>query len=186
MTDTKREQKKENDEKNINKNKLENKIENKSEKKKNDFVFGHIQLDPSQVFYVSSECYATVNIKPVVPGHALVISKRKVERVKDLNEKELSDIIVTSQRVSIMLESIFTSQAFTFAIQDGALAGQTVKHVHVHVLPRRKGDFDPNDKIYNELEAAKLDLDDNKKPRTAKEMVEEADRFREAMKKLNC
>ena len=39
----------------------------------------------------------------------------------------------------------------TLAIQDGPEAGQTVKHVHVHVLPRKAGDFAENDQIYNEV-----------------------------------
>ena len=38
------------------------------------------------------------------------------------------------------------------AIQDGAAAGQTVPHVHVHVLPRRPGDFEPNDEVYDAMD----------------------------------
>ena len=38
------------------------------------------------------------------------------------------------------------------ALQDGPAAGQTVPHVHIHVLPRKLGDFEPNDKIYDALD----------------------------------
>lgn len=44
----------------------------------------------------------------------------------------------------------------TISIQDGAVAGQTVPHVHVHLLPRKKGDFDPPDKVYDAIDS--LDL----------------------------
>ena len=37
-------------------------------------------------------------------------------------------------------------------LQDGPAAGQTVPHVHIHVLPRKLGDFEPNDKIYDALD----------------------------------
>lgn len=44
----------------------------------------------------------------------------------------------------------------TISIQDGPVAGQTVPHVHVHLLPRQKGDFDPPDKVYDAIDS--LDL----------------------------
>lgn len=80
-------------------------------------------------------------------------------------------------------------------IQDGPEAGQTVPHVHVHVLPRKVGDFEKNDEIYDVIdesekelaselellgkkEAEKLDLDIERKPRTPEEMAEEATTLR--------
>jgi len=42
--------------------------------------------------------------------------------------------------------------SLTIAVQDGPDAGQTVKHVHVHVLPRKPGDFADNDDVYKQLE----------------------------------
>lgn len=43
--------------------------------------------------------------------------------------------------------------ALVFSLQDGAMAGQTVPHVHIHVLPRRAGDFAKNDEVYDAIEA---------------------------------
>jgi HIT domain len=43
-------------------------------------------------------------------------------------------------------------------VQDGANAGQTVPHIHVHVLPRKLGDFEPNDKVYDAIDAAAKEL----------------------------
>ena len=42
-------------------------------------------------------------------------------------------------------------------IQDGPAAGQTVPHLHIHVLPRRFGDFEPNDKVYDAVDASSKD-----------------------------
>lgn len=78
------------------------------------------------------------------------------------------------------------------AIQDGPEAGQTVPHVHIHVLPRQKGDFAKNDEIYDAIDEAskgmvggggepsKLskDLDKERKPRTKEEMAREAEELR--------
>ncbi|KAL0978531.1 hypothetical protein UPYG_G00171750 [Umbra pygmaea] len=58
---------------------------------------------------------------------------------------------MTTQRVGDLVEKLFQASSITIAIQDGPEAGQTVKHVHVHVLPRKAGDFKSNDNIYDEV-----------------------------------
>ncbi|RWW15879.1 hypothetical protein GW17_00020266 [Ensete ventricosum] len=67
---------------------------------------------------------------------------------------------------------------------DGPQAGQTVPHVHIHILPRKKGDFEKNDEIYDAIDLKekelkeKLDLDKERKDRTPEEMTREADEYR--------
>lgn len=51
------------------------------------------------------------------------------------------------------MQAHYKSTSLTLTIQDGPEAGQTVPHVHVHVLPRRQGDFEPNDKVYDAIDA---------------------------------
>ena len=79
--------------------------------------------------------------------------------------------MVSSQQIGAVLEKHTNTTSLTFVIQDGKEAGQTVEHVHVHIMPRRGGDFKRNDQIYDDLE--RVDAD-NRKPRTAQEMADEA------------
>ncbi|KAK2914599.1 hypothetical protein Q8A73_005193 [Channa argus] len=76
--------------------------------------------------------------------------RRSVERFRDLQPDELADLFSTTQKVANLVEKHFNATSLTIAIQDGPEAGQTVKHVHVHVLPRKQGDFEQNDSIYDE------------------------------------
>lgn len=79
-----------------------------------------------------------------------------------------------------MLENVHSTTSSTVTVQDGELAGQTVRHVHCHVMPRRVGDFTNNDDIYVALE--RHDKADTDKPqRHVDEMSSEAMRYREAM-----
>ncbi|KAJ8409313.1 hypothetical protein AAFF_G00235110 [Aldrovandia affinis] len=80
-----------------------------------------------------------------------------------------------TQRVADVVERHFQGTSLTIAIQDGPEAGQTVKHVHVHVLPRRAGDFEKNDSVYDELQ--KHDREEEDRPekwRTEEQMSSEA------------
>ena len=145
------------------------------------FRFGAIALHDRQVFFESALSYACVNIKPVVPGHCLVISKRIVARVRDLEEAELADMWRTAQRISTVLERHHAASALTLTIQDGPAAGQSIPHVHIHVLPRRVGDFAHNDQVYAELEEPRVSMDGPMQafvPRTMEDMATEAAVYR--------
>ncbi|XP_048953777.1 bis(5'-adenosyl)-triphosphatase isoform X3 [Canis lupus baileyi] len=114
------------------------------------FRFGQHLIKPSVVFLKTELSFALVNRKPVVPGHVLVCPLRPVERFRDLRPDEVADLFQATQRVGMVVEKHFQGTSLTFSMQDGPEAGQTVKHVHVHVLPRKAGDFHKNDSIYDE------------------------------------
>ncbi|CAG2256040.1 NIT1 [Mytilus edulis] len=77
---------------------------------------------------------------------------RLAERLCDLSPTEISDVFNTVQTVSNVIKKHFNGTSLTVAVQDGKDAGQTVKHFHVHILPRREQDIPNNDDIYHELE----------------------------------
>ncbi|TDH13439.1 hypothetical protein EPR50_G00033770, partial [Perca flavescens] len=114
----------------------------------------------------------------------LVCPLRPVERFRDLRPDEVADLFSTAQRVANLVEKHFNATSLTIAIQDGPEAGQTVKHVHVHVLPRKAGDFERNDSVYDELQ--KHDREDEDVPskwRSEDEMEAEASDLRKLLEK---
>lgn len=99
--------------------------------------FGPWDLYTSQIFYETSLCYGIVNLKPIVPGHVLIIPKRVCVRIADLTSEEMSDLFSVVQRVGPVIEKYYGGDALNIAVQDGKAAGQSVPHVHVHILPRK-------------------------------------------------
>ncbi|XP_052200325.1 bifunctional bis(5'-adenosyl)-triphosphatase/adenylylsulfatase FHIT [Diospyros lotus] len=148
------------------------------------YTFGPYKIDHKEVFYSTDLSYAMVNLRPLLPGHVLVCPRREVKRFVDLTAEETGDLWLTAQKVGSRLENYHRASSLTFAIQDGPQAGQTVPHVHIHILPRQSGDFEKNDEIYdaiNEKEkelSQKLDLDKERKDRSLEEMAGEAAEYR--------
>lgn len=156
-----------------------------------DYMFGPWPIRASEVFLTSSLSYAFVNLKPVVPGHILISSKRVVHRYADLTPEEASDLWKLAHQIAPILERHYSAASLTLAIQDGQAAGQTVPHVHIHVLPRKFGDFEHNDLVYDAIDDASkhmfhdgehLNLDGERKVRTSEEMAAEATELRQLFK----
>lgn len=72
--------------------------------------------------------------------------------LRSLSPRRRPAVHRSPQQVGTMLKRFHSADALTLAIQDGAAAGQTVPHVHIHILPRHFGDFEPNDKVYDALD----------------------------------
>ena len=102
-----------------------------------------------------------MNLKPLLRGHVLVSPRRVVPRFNDLSTAELQDLFLTVQQVSRMVERVFAASSLNIAIQDGEDAGQSVPHVHAHIIPRTKDDLADKggtDAIYGMMESEDADL----------------------------
>jgi len=78
---------------------------------------------------------------PVTKNHSLIIPKRHVESYFDLTPEEYADCMVlikASQKTLCELDK--TILGFNIGVNDGVVAGQTVSHCHIHLIPRRKRD----------------------------------------------
>ncbi|XP_034136491.1 nitrilase and fragile histidine triad fusion protein NitFhit [Drosophila guanche] len=139
-----------------------------------DRAFADNIVDKRTIFYESEHCFAFTNLRCVVEGHVLVSTKRITPRLCGLDCAEMTDMFATVCMVQRLLEKIYQTTSATVTVQDGAQAGQTVPHVHFHVMPRRQGDFGHNDQIYVKLE----DCTEIKPPRTLQERINEAQVYR--------
>ena len=78
---------------------------------------------------------------PVSPGHTLLIPKRHTGSFFDLSEQERGDLLALLDRAKRLLDAELQPQGYNIGINDGAAAGQTVPHLHVHLIPRFEGDL---------------------------------------------
>lgn len=90
----------------------------------------------------SATAYAIFDKYPVSPGHALVIPKRHVADYFDLSLHGKTACWLMVDRVKQLLAERFHPEGFNMGINVGAVAGQTVPHVHIHLIPRYPGDVE--------------------------------------------
>lgn len=116
------------------------------------YQFGQVTINAKIVFYKTGLTLAIVNRRCVVPGHVLIIPIRPAKRFSDLTSTEVADLFQTVQKVQSVMETVHNAKSSSIVIQDGPDAGQTIWHVHVHILPRKPNDFSDNDDVYRELQ----------------------------------
>ena len=89
---------------------------------------------------------------PISKGHSLVIPKRVVSSVFDLDDDEYNLIFILLRDVKKILLEKFKPDGFNIGINNGTVAGQTIDHAHIHIIPRYKGDLkDPRGGVRNIL-----------------------------------
>ncbi|ACL69214.1 HIT family protein [Halothermothrix orenii] len=86
--------------------------------------------------------FAIYDKYPVNKGHALIIPKRHVASYFDITERERQAIFKLVDRCKTLLDEKFNPDGYNIGINVGKYAGQTVMHLHVHLIPRYKGDID--------------------------------------------
>jgi len=90
----------------------------------------------------SDLCFAVYDRFPVSEGHILVIPKRHVKDYFNLNKEEIDRIWGMVTQVKDLIDSKNNPQGYNIGFNVGESAGQTIKHVHIHVIPRYKGDME--------------------------------------------
>jgi histidine triad (HIT) family protein len=82
---------------------------------------------------------AFMDVMPQADGHALVIPKAEAESIFELAPDVLAATILTTQRVARAVKNAFDAPGVMIAQLNGPAAGQSVFHIHFHVLPRHAG-----------------------------------------------
>jgi len=77
---------------------------------------------------------------PVSPGHTLIIPKAHLASVFDLSPEQFAELHAAVHWAKADIEQEFSPDGYNLGINDGPEAGQTVPHLHLHLIPRYRGD----------------------------------------------
>lgn len=79
---------------------------------------------------------------PISPGHTLIIPKRHIGSWFEISKDEQLGLLELLERAKTILQIEFNPDGYNIGINDGPAAGQTVPHLHMHLIPRYKDDLD--------------------------------------------
>jgi histidine triad (HIT) family protein len=94
---------------------------------------------PAHKVFEDEHTLAFMDVMPQSDGHALVIPKAEAENLFDVAPAALSATILTTQRVARAVKKAFAPPGVLIAQLNGAGAGQSVFHIHFHIVPRYEG-----------------------------------------------
>ena len=106
-----------------------------------DNIFAKILRDEAPAFkvYETDQALAFMDVMPQVPGHTLVIPKDSAKDLHDVDPAILGTTIQVVQTVADAVKKAFEAPGIMIAQLSGPAAGQTVFHMHFHIIPRFKG-----------------------------------------------
>ncbi|MBJ6752128.1 HIT family protein [Geomonas sp. Red421] len=98
------------------------------------------RIDPAQVLLENDLAFAFHDGFPVTLGHTLVVPKRHVASFFETTAEEQAALFDLVGRMRELLLQQHAPDAFNIGVNDGVAAGQTVPHLHIHLIPRYAGD----------------------------------------------
>ena len=96
---------------------------------------------PCHKVYEDEKTLAFLDIKPINPGHTLIVPKNHYANLSEIPETELCDLILRAKKLAALLSEKLNFTDYTISQNNGPLAGQTVAHIHFHIIPRFENDI---------------------------------------------
>lgn len=95
---------------------------------------------PSEKIYEDEVVLALLDIHPLSTGHTVLVPKIHAKNILDLPENQIGPLFLGVRKVTVALNLALKPHGFTIGINHGKVSGQTIDHLHVHVIPRFEGD----------------------------------------------
>ena len=90
----------------------------------------------AEVIYEDDNVVAILDIHPKAPGHTMILPKVHAANILDLPEDKIEGVFKAVKEVTALLNNSLSPDGFTIGINHGKVSGQTVEHLHIHIMPR--------------------------------------------------
>lgn len=125
---------------------------------------------PSEIVYEDKICAAFLDISQATPGHLLVVPKKEYKNIFELNEKVGAHLMKVLIKLANAVKKAFSVEAVNIVNNSGAIAGQTVFHLHFHIIPR-----------YGKEDGVVLKVQNNSDNVSSDELKKRAEKIRSAL-----
>lgn len=95
---------------------------------------------PAEKVYEDDETIAVLDINPKSPGHSVIVPKVHAANILELPDGKIEPVMRAVKRVAEMTVKALDPAGFTMGLNHGSISGQTVDHLHFHIIPRFEGD----------------------------------------------
>lgn len=97
---------------------------------------------PSVSVYEDEDFKAILDVAPSARGHVIILPKEHAADLFELSEESASKVMVVAKKIAKAVKEAYACDGVNILQNNGKAAGQTVFHLHVHVIPRYEGDTD--------------------------------------------
>lgn len=98
----------------------------------------------------NSLAQAVLDTYPVSPGHTLIVPRRHAMTIWELTDEEYAACFGLVREAKAILQARHNPEGFNVGVNCGVIAGQSVMHAHIHLIPRYRGDVpDPRGGVRN-------------------------------------
>lgn len=95
---------------------------------------------PSKTVYEDDNFKAIMDVAPASKGHVIVLPKSHAANIFEISDEDAAGIMVVAKKVAGILKNALNCDGVNILQNNGEVAGQTVFHLHVHVIPRYEDD----------------------------------------------
>lgn len=112
--------------------------------------FCDIQKENENLVIESDNFFAMLDNFPISKGHSLIIPKNHIGSFFTLNDLELKELYDLIKQVKAIINEKYRPDGWNLGINEGRAAGQSIDHLHIHLIPRYLGDVsDPHGGVRN-------------------------------------
>lgn len=115
---------------------------------------------PSKTIYEDEQFRVIMDISPATKGHALILPKEHYANLYEIPEEVAADAMKLAKKLAKKVTDVLECDGFNVVQNNGEVAGQTVFHFHMHLIPRYKNDGNEEKICWNHLELSDSELEE--------------------------